>query len=424
MARYAAKTWDRFSSLLLCPDPSGLVFGSAVAGGSHDVSANRLVDLSDVAVIGTSVDTVRQLYRGVLRPDVLSELRADVEVEGVLWPLPMATMWHISKAPYKSGFTYKLQNNEVGIIVFVKSFYAKDDAPGTHIKIEVSPHFLAQRGVRQVQSWLDAVALHFLDNPQTCGCAVHLACDVQGWSVPSDFMSRFRTRSQASVSFNGASDVEFDFQSYASSYGDNETVMFGKANGLQFTAYRKDREIERSDKVDFMHREWSASPRFDPSAPVVRLEARFHHSVVQEIGRGIDTCLDSFAEVSVMLTDLWRYALLRNRLDYSTVYVDPFWQLLMQDVEFLHPSNGFRISRKKRVSVAPLAHNFSLVVGNLISIGARYGWDARQLLKQMRALHFFDDLLQWYRLRGFDESKVREHLGKALLQRRLVGRAA
>lgn len=417
MANHKAKDWQRLDVNTGKESSQGRLFAGPV-----------LADLSAVQVVWAGVDTIRQLYRGVLKQDVLAQLEEDSESGDVLWSTPLALMWHVSRAPWGSGYTYKLQNNEWGAVVLVKSFYAKAKHEGAHLKIELSPHMIVQRGARQIQQQLDHIAAHFFGEGKYKygGCAPHLAADVQGWDIRSDFMEKFLTRSRTVRNYNGISKVQFDLSEVSSTYGDNETVMFGKPNALQFTTYRKDKEIQRSDKVDFMRREWECYSMglYDDSKPVRRFEARFHHSVVAEIGEGIGEELLSFSQVAEHLTDLWRYALQRNRLDYSSQYIDPFWQLLRDDVQFYHPANGLWIRRVKKESVQPVGRNYSQIIGNLVTVAARMGWKTTQLMKELKKLSFFDDILRWYSLRGWNEGMLRQELERSLLSRRLMGKAA
>jgi hypothetical protein len=114
----------------------------------------------------------------------------------------------------------------------------------------------------------------------------------------------------------------------------------------------------------------------------------------------------------------------RNRLDYSSQYIDPFWQLLRDDVQFYHPANGLWIRRLKKESVQPVGRNYSQIIGNLVTVAARMGWKTTQLMKELKKLSFFDDILRWYSLRGWNEGMLRHELERSLLSRRLMGKAA
>ena len=66
--------------------------------------------------------------------------------------------------------------------------------------------------------------------------------------------------------------------------------------------------------------------------------------------------LELFVDIVPHLTDIWRYALSRNRLNLDDKHevLDPFWQILMEDVFFYVPAEGLRINRKKKESVGLL----------------------------------------------------------------------
>ncbi|MEJ1364285.1 MAG: hypothetical protein RPU42_04180 [Candidatus Sedimenticola sp. (ex Thyasira tokunagai)] len=419
----ARKFHKRFSldSLALgdTEDKSGRIF----------ISESSVVDLSEVNVILTSIDTIRQLYKGVPDLDFYERCKTIIESgENVLSaPSPGALDWHVSHAGKTSGYQIKLQNNEEGIILLFKSFYAEEDKSGAHLKIELSPKFISSRGVRQLQQQLDMYARNLLVDPIPSGVAVHLAVDVQGWEIPDNFVNQFVTRSRTVVDYSGMASAEYsDLSRVAVSYGDRESYLFGKASSLQMAVYRKDREIVVSDKEDYYHRQWDGYTfgKYDKCAPVWRIEARFHHNVIRELGNSRDEEIETVAQVIDFMGELWGYALNSNRLDMSRTYIDPFWQLLIEDCVFTHPASGFFISRKKKESVGRSDKNYALIIGNLITVCARQHMNARQVHDQVKKLSFYEDILSAYRSRGKTEGDLREQIEKGLCLRRLIGKAA
>lgn len=385
----------------------------------------ELLDLSGIKILSAGVDTLRQLYYGKLKPEPVAEIQAMIE-GGAQLATFFGLSWHVGKSPMGSGYKYKLQNNDYGLIILLKSIYATDDKQGTHLKVEASPHLIRAHSPKDMQDIFDGVSVHFLDSPEYAGIAIHLAVDVQGWCPSSSFLERFTTRARYIQGYKGIDKLETDLSETALVYGDNETFTFGRASSLQFTTYRKDKEILRRDKVDQWHDYWQAMSggSFDKSQHVQRLEARFHHSVVAEVGNGIGETLTCYLQASEYLTDLWRYALKNNRLDYSSQYIAPEWQLLTDDVEFICHATGVHIRREKKVDLHGIGRNFAQIIGNMITVAARNAWKVSDFIRQVKKLYFYEELMEFYSFRGWGESEFREMVEKEIALRRLIGKVA
>ncbi|NQD81578.1 hypothetical protein HP436_15520, partial [Pseudomonas sp. CrR14] len=135
-----------------------------------DAASAALTDLSGVRLLRCGVDTVRQLYRGLIRPDIMSLFEKPgtmVEFAGQIW--------HSGRVSKDSGYQYKLQNADLGIILLVKNFNAKIDAIGAHLKIEVSPHAIDALSPERLQDRMDYYASAVLTHREINQCAVHLA---------------------------------------------------------------------------------------------------------------------------------------------------------------------------------------------------------------------------------------------------------
>jgi hypothetical protein len=229
--------------------------------------------------------------------------------------------------------------------------------------------------------------------------------------------------------YDGLAEIDLsDISEAISTYGGKHNAknyLIGKASSIQLCLYDKSYEIKKSDKQDYFHREWGIYTfgSFDPSVNVRRLELRFHHQIIREIGQGMGKSLESFEDVAEHLSDIWRYGLERNRFNQGKT-VHPVWQLFMQDVSFYVPADGLYITRKKKESVDPIARNISSIIGNLISISARQGLKTAQVMAQLRMLACYDLISSYYRSRGLTENDLRETITKGLLTRRLIGRAA
>lgn len=402
--------------------------GEQDSKGKIFVSGMGMVDLSSLLIVGETVDTVRQLYKGKTKEYWVNRIEEALENRVILENnSPAALPWTVSRMGKQSGYQYKLQNNEEGAVILYKSFYKEDDKEGAHLKIELSPKFIYSRGKKHIQQWLNLIASTLLESPKASGVAVHLALDIQGW-VPSENLSElFVTRSRSVIDYRAIRESSIEDLSRVSvSYGNGESWLFGKSNSLQTAIYRKDIEIKVSDKEDHFHRVWDVHSMgvYDKEKPVWRVEARFHHQVVRELGLSQNEKFEDFLSVSEYLTDLWKYALKNNRLDMSPTYIDQAWQLFMEDPEFYHPSVGFFFKRAKKQSAGNTVKNYGQIIGNLISVCARHHMKANQVYKQIKRLDVWDDLLSSYKSVGKSESDIIQMIEKGLCLRRLVGKAA
>ncbi len=400
-------------------DPNGRIF----------ISESGMADLTETKILLTSIDTVKQLYTGLPRQDFLDRLKAlqESNTRILSTPAPLGTQWHVAYAGKISGYQYKLQNNERGVVILFKSFYKEEDKNGNHLKIELSPKFISERGAKEIQQQLDMIAKTLLEDHKAAGTAIHIATDFQGWEMPDDFLSRFTTRTRVIQDRDAIEKLEFDSLSEVSvNYGNKQSYLFGKANALQIALYRKDREIEVSDKQDHFHRQWDAYTfgEYDKELPVWRIEARFHHRVIRELANSQGLIVEKFADAVEHLADFWRYALMNNRLDQSRTYIDPMWQLLIEECRFDHPPSGFYFSRKKKESIGNTAKNYALIIGNMITVCARKGYRTTDVMKELKKLSFYDDIVKSYQHRGKTETELREQVEKALSLRRLIGKAA
>lgn len=401
-----------------------------------------VTDLSSVNVVGASVDTVRQLFFGVPSAFMIEKLEAFAEQKQEFVGLTANDLinvdrWHFTRMGKVGGYRYKLQNNAVGLVILFGSWYGKMDVEGSHLKIELSPHFISSRTVAQAWEYLhgEFVGLSrlFLDSPEPKGVAVHLACDYQGFKLPSDFVRDLVTASRTIRAYDGIASIDLsDFSDAVATYGSDvqeKNYMIGKPASIQMVLYDKSYEIIKSDKVDYCKQEWNVYSlgTYDETQTVRRIEARLHHTVVREIGLGLGEVFEGFNQIAGYLTDLWRYALERNRLMIDgnpRGYVHPFWQLLMQDVIFTVPAKCVKIVRKKKESVDPIARNISSLIGNFVSIVARQGMNTKRCMAQLRSMHVYPEILAYYHNRGLNENDLREQVKKGLERRQLIGKAA
>lgn len=407
------------------------------------------VNLSGLKILHSGVDTIRQLYEGRCRPEVLAEIAAAYEAGTASKNavLVLGRVHWLVGSGGKSGYQFRLQNNDLGLIVFVKSCYVDADTVGTHLKIECSPHYLYDRDACDVQERLDALAVCLLIGARPNGVAVHLAVDVQGWQPSDDFLERFRCRSRRVSSHAGGNVVSFDVSEVAVQYGRRETMTFGTASALQCCIYDKTKEAAKRDKLHFWRQIWEKATDehsfpdscFNADKPVTRIEMRFHHSVLRELGLGSDIesvdrvtgevvqggdATISYARIADHLQGLWRYAMMLYRLDHSRTYVHPVWTKLTFDPAFGYVSPLVRYRRARKKPGEGNEKNVALAFGNLLSIYARNRFNAAQAWQCLKQSGLWDDLCNYYRRRGVTGDDLFQLVRESLLRRRLMGRAA
>ncbi|MFC0267564.1 hypothetical protein [Kushneria aurantia] len=400
--------------------------------------------LDNLHLLHAGVDTVRQLYAGMPCQQQFQEIM-EVYAEGRGATMELfGHRWSVGAGARHSGFRYRLQNNDLGVIIFFYARHVKLDAVGTHLKVELSPQFIHEHDPDTLQAFMDNIAARMLAAVEPCGCAVHLALDVQGWEPPRDFMERFVTRSKKVMRIDGIQHASFDdVGTLATTYGDGETYMFGTAGALQCCLYNKTKQAHATDKHHFWESIWQDATGddpldapYDPEKPVWRIEMRFHQSVLREYAQGtpcnVDTgeCLDMahgfrrFIDTVPHLSGLWRTALQGYRLDHSRDLIDPVWQVLQEDARFYASGPDFLYKRARKAPGLGNEKNVCLAFGNLISIYARQGFTVRQAMKCLTRSGFWDDLAAYYRRRGIDRDAFRQLLEQKLIERRLLGRAA
>ena len=205
------------------------------------------VNLKGVNVLWTGTDTVRQLFQGRLKPEILADIATEYE-SGYDATITIKKIPFRLQSGRRGGFKYILQNREYGLTILLQNFYAEADTLGTHVKIETSPRWLYERSSQQIHDELAEWDMYFLTNIKPVGIALHLAVDFQGWEPPQDFAQHFVTRARTISVHNGMSDFHFQGLEGSTVNGRGETYTFGKANSLQVCLYDKSKEVDVSDK--------------------------------------------------------------------------------------------------------------------------------------------------------------------------------
>ena len=401
-----------------------------------DTKSARITDLSRVRLLRCGVDTVRQLYRGLIRPEVM----ALFEVPGAMVEFA-GHVWHSGRVGRDSGYQYKLQNADLGFVLLIKNFNAKLENIGPHLKIEVSPHAIDALSPERLQERMDFYASAVMTHVERNQCAVHLALDLQGWVPPADLVARLHCRARTHRDISGIKEIQWATKS--SVYGRGETSMFGSAGGVQLCIYNKTEQARATDKLDFWESIWRLRDSFDGSDPdnynpaqdVWRVELRYHHSVVQQFASGsIDVKAgepigtDSFAAFSAHLDGLWRYGLGQFKLLHRPGQYEPIWTLIRDDVRVDVPVDSLveetEYKRYYKTSRGFSGKNVELFLGNFVSLLARERVGARTAFDRLKEWECWPVIRDHYAAKDMSERDLYKHI-KNLLQERHVrwGRA-
>jgi len=401
-----------------------------------DTKSARITDLSKVRLLRCGVDTVRQLYRGLIRPEVM----ALFEVPGAMVEFA-GHVWHSGRVGRDSGYQYKLQNADLGFVLLIKNFNAKLENIGPHLKIEVSPHAIDALSPERLQERMDFYASAVMTHVERNQCAVHLALDLQGWEPPADLVARLHCRARTHRDISGIKEIQWATKS--SVYGRGETSMFGSAGGVQLCIYNKTEQARATDKLDFWESIWRLRDSFDGSDPdnynpaqdVWRVELRYHHSVVQQFASGsIDVKTgepigtDSFAAFSAHLDGLWRYGLGQFKLLHRPGQYEPIWTLIRDDVRVDVPVDSLveetEYKRYYKTSRGFSGKNVELFLGNFVSLLARERVGARTAFDRLKEWECWPVIRDHYAAKDMSERDLYKHI-KNLLQERHVrwGRA-
>lgn len=402
-------------------DPKGRFF--------FDQKLGRFTDLSGVRLLRCGVDTVRQHYEGLLRPSLLAlfgDKPGMVTFAGY--------RFHASRVGRDSGYQFKLQNADLGLILLLKNFNRKIDQIGPHLKIEVSPHAIAGRSPERLQDQLDHLAAAAMEHCQRKQCAVHIALDFQGWTPPDDFSARMHCKATTRRAFDGISRVEWADK--AAVYGRGQSYMFGSAGACQFALYNKTAQARSIDKLDWWEREWRQNDSFDlgdpanydPQQPVWRAELRFHHSVVQQFADGscilgsadsIDT--DSYAGLAPHLDGLWRYGLTNFNALSRPGIIEPFWTLIRDDVRVDTGVDSLvdqtEYKRQYKTARGFSGKNVDLAVGNLVTLLARQGVGAKKGFEALKSLPVWPVIRDHYHARDMSERDIYLQIKERLEER-------
>lgn len=408
----------------------------SIGSGRYFVGPNgAMYDLSDVHLLYSSVDTVRQLYSLSLNTDLIESWAQQLEdspARDVVVNF-VEREWLLRRGG-RSGYAYLLQNIEYGVVLLVKSNYRKVEKQGSHFKIELSPKLISEHCPESLQIMMDdfAVAVSSDGEIDCAGVAVHLALDVQGWQAPGDLAERLVCRSRKITDRSGFSSLSVDSGGIAAVYGKGQSFCFGAANSLQFAVYNKTREALAHDKWDYFDTKWKERAPVDENfntlykddIDVWRLEARFAHSVVDQFAKTNDVKLKSYEAVIEHLGGLWRYALTNFRLNHSRDYVHPAWSLFMDDARFTPPADAFDYRRTYKTPGLGNEKNVTIALGNMLSIFARNKVSTTKAWSFLKKSGIWADLMGYCRSRNITRSDLYESIEEGLQRRRLSSKVA
>ncbi|WP_422450448.1 MULTISPECIES: hypothetical protein [unclassified Endozoicomonas] len=390
-------------------------------------------------IVGTYVDTLRQLYRGQMNPDFLVDCEESIEFGEKVFRF-IGYDWLLGKSGKASGYQYRLQNNDLGIIVFFKMFHSKAESIGSHLKIECSPWFLDNRKPKAVDKFLDKIARKILNCAEPHYPAIHLAVDIQGWKPDSDFSERMLCRSRRVSQYNGIDKAEFNFSEISGIYDRSQSFKFGSAGAVQLAVYNKTIQAKSIDKFDYIEHKWEESTKlsdgnvgYDAQHDVFRVELRYHHSVIQQFALGtcnketgeIGVNLKTYSQIIKHIQALWQYGLTSFKLKYNSNYLDPIWTVLQEDIEFTFPESSYEenlhYKRYYKKATSFSGKNYQLYMGNFLSACARKATPFCKVLKELQRSMIWSDIALHYEKNQTTENQLIEKLKKSYQERLLLG---
>ncbi len=424
--------WNQDQTELVAND-KGLIFQHPRYGKVADLHQD------DFQIVGTYIDTFRQLFRGAMDLDLQTDIEESITLNLRTHQL-LGQDWIIGKSAKCSGYQYRLQNNHLGLILLFKQFHAKSESPASHLKIECSPWFLDNRDPKQVDKYLMRLAKRILVSPEAYYPAIHLAVDVQGWAPDHDFSDKMRCKSKKRTQFNAMDRVEFNLSEISCIYDRGQSYSFGCANAVQMAVYNKTIQARKIDKFDYMEHKWQASTQldedtfgYDPEREVFRIETRFHHSVIQQFALGscdtktgeIGVKMNTYSDVIKHIHSLWQYGLKSFKLLYNRNYLEPIWSILQDDVVFKYPESSYKDNlHYKRYYKKPTSFsgkNYQLLLGNFLSACARESLPFETVLKELQSLSIWNSIALHYEDKQVEEIKLIERLEATYRERKLLG---
>lgn len=365
--------------------------------------AGNVVDLSQYRVIHTGLDTVRQLYAGLIIPEIYDQIEK-AYADGFGLTVNFCGYDFVVGSGGRSGYRYILKNNNIGLVLMVGSSYMEPKYNGDHLKIQTSPVFNLSRDVDEIQAGMDDFAYELLTQVLHTGVAVHICADVQGWLPPADLDSRLTTKARRVSRHTGHSHMTYQFSDFAVVYGRAESFTFGSAASLQFNLYDKRKANEKKGEGEIWEPVWLMHPAYDPESPVNRFELRFHHNVVNQFANGSGFQADKLTDIKEHLTGLWVYGMDNFRLDDTKTYINPFWQWLRDDnkvYNFKKLDIDYKREYKSPLDTGkPSPRSIAICFGQLCSIYGRNGYSVATASNHLQKSGIWSNLVDMYISRG------------------------
>ena len=415
------------------PHEKGLIFAHPKKG--------RVADYYDekFQIVGTYVDTLRQLFKGAMDLDFLTDLNDSIDVGEKTFNF-LSHDWILGKSGRASGYQYRLQNNQLGVIIFCKMFHSKAETIGSHLKIECSLWFLDQRSAKQVDQFLAKIAKRILRCGEPHYPAIHLAVDVQGWKPDDDLSNKMLCKSRRVCNFNGIDKAEYHLAEVSCVYDRGQSFTFGSTGAVQLGIYNKTLEAKYRDKFDYMEHKWKEGTKlndgthgYNPKNDVFRFELRFHHTVIQQFALGtfskdtgeIGVNMRTYSDIIKHLQALWHYGLKSFKLRYNSNYLDPIWTILQEDVVFKYPESSYKenlhYKRYYKKATSFSGKNYQLYLGNFLSASARKNVKFKNVLKALQNNYLWEDIAKYYEDKEITENQLVERLRESYHERILMG---
>lgn len=421
---------DKFKTT---PSEQGLLFCHPNKG--------KVLDLTDSGfqVVGMCVDTLRQIFKGRMDLDFLTDIQHSIDLNEKKLRL-LGFDWLVGKSSKSSGYQYRLQNNDLGLILFFKMFHAKAESESSLLKIECSPWYLDNRMPEQVDDFLRTIAEKILRVPEPHYPAIHLAVDIQGWEPEHDLADKVACRSRRVAQYNGFENIEFNFYYISCVYDRCQSFKFGPATSVQLAIYDKTIQSRDSDKLDYIQNKWEKytskqGRAYDSDRDVFRVELRSHHSVVEQFALGsydnngvIGLSLKSYTDITSHLHGLWQNGLKSFKLKHNTNYFHPIWSILMNDLVFApegisNQSQQLNYQRHYKKPDTFSGKNYQLYLGNFLSACARKRLSFEQVLEELQNNIIWNDIALYYENINTTEHELIERLREGYQERILLGYA-
>lgn len=139
--------------------------------------------------------------------------------------------------------------------------------------------------------------------------------------------------------------------------------------------------------------------------------------------------MNDYTDVVENLNAIWLYCTLKNRLHHSARFIDPFWQIMIEDVAFndYEPIDLKRHYAKQKPlrgegGRAPdTTRNMLMALGNLITVYAAKDMDDNEILKTIKGSGIWSDLCWYYLFKdGLCDHQIEEMICQRVKYRRLV----